>query len=133
MSQLSFLTLCKRLKTIGRCAHNSVSKGIHIPTKNVVDLDTADIQREVVLLSQLCNASDITNYFGCYMDSPRVWIAMEQVRGQRQRAIPDEGITRKQLEGEIHGGHHPWGAYWVIIIRRDFKSARQRDVQSYDL
>ncbi|PBK85735.1 hypothetical protein ARMGADRAFT_552540 [Armillaria gallica] len=98
MSQPSFLTLYKRLETIGRCAHTSVSKGIHIPTENVIDLDTVDIQCEVVFLLQLCNASNITNYFGCYMDNLRVWIAMKQVCGRRQRAVL---IRRKLLEGEI--------------------------------
>ncbi|PBL01703.1 Pkinase-domain-containing protein [Armillaria gallica] len=91
MSQPSVLTLYKRLETIGRGAYGSVSKGIHIPTGNVValkiiDLDTADddvgdIQREVALLSQLRDAPNITQYFGCYMDGPRVWIAMEYADG----------------------------------------------------
>ncbi|KAK0455689.1 Pkinase-domain-containing protein [Desarmillaria tabescens] len=91
MSQPSVLTLYKRLETIGRGAYGSVSKGIHIPTGNVValkiiDLDTADddvgdIQREVALLSQLRDAPNITKYFGCYMDGPRVWIAMEYADG----------------------------------------------------
>ncbi|KAG7441643.1 Pkinase-domain-containing protein [Guyanagaster necrorhizus] len=91
MSQPSVLTLYKRLETIGRGAYGSVSKGIHIATGNVValkiiDLDTADddvgdIQREVALLSQLRDAPNITKYFGCYMDGPRVWIAMEYADG----------------------------------------------------
>ncbi|KAK0490281.1 Pkinase-domain-containing protein [Armillaria novae-zelandiae] len=91
MSQPSVLTLYKRLETIGRGAYGSVSKGIHIPSGNVValkiiDLDTADddvgdIQREVALLSQLRDAPNITQYFGCYMDGPRVWIAMEYADG----------------------------------------------------
>ncbi|KAK0430133.1 hypothetical protein EV421DRAFT_2025317 [Armillaria borealis] len=51
------------LETIGRGAYGSVCKGTHIPTKDVVaqktvdlnnvDDDIGDIQREVVLLSQL--------------------------------------------------------------------------------
>ncbi|KAK0436529.1 hypothetical protein EV421DRAFT_1660557, partial [Armillaria borealis] len=83
--QPSDLTLYKRLKTIGRGACGAVSKGIHIPTTfdfllattsvirqtvtsltgnvvalKIIDLDTADddvgdIQREVALLSQLCD------------------------------------------------------------------------------
>ncbi|KAF8920717.1 Pkinase-domain-containing protein [Mucidula mucida] len=89
--QPSVHSLYKRLETVGKGSYGSVSKGIHIPTGKVVALkiidldreddDVADIQREVALLTQLRDAPNITEYFGCYMDGPRVWIAMEFAQG----------------------------------------------------
>ncbi|EAU91279.2 STE/STE20/YSK protein kinase [Coprinopsis cinerea okayama7 len=91
MSQPDVHQLYQRLETIGKGAYGSVHKGKHIPTGNVVALkiinldtpddDVADIQREVALLTQLRDAPNITKYFGCYMDGPRVWIVMEYAQG----------------------------------------------------
>lgn len=91
MAQPSVHQLYKRLETVGKGAYGSVSKGIHIPTGNVValkiiNLDTADddvedIQREVALLTQLRDAPNITKYYDCLMDGPRVWIVMELAQG----------------------------------------------------
>ena len=91
MSQPNVHQLFQRLETVGKGAYGSVHKGRHIPTGNVVALkiinldtpddDVADIQREVALLSQLRDAPNVTKYYGCYMDGPRVWIAMEFAQG----------------------------------------------------
>ena len=91
MSQLPVQRLYQRLETIGKGAYGSVHKGKHIPTGNIVALkiinldtpddDVGDIQREVALLSQLRDAPNITKYYGCYMDGPRVWIVMEYAQG----------------------------------------------------
>ncbi len=91
MSQLPVQHLYQRLETIGKGAYGSVHKGKHIPTGNIVALkiinldtpddDVGDIQREVALLSQLRDAPNITKYYGCYMDGPRVWIVMEYAQG----------------------------------------------------
>ncbi|KAF9072957.1 hypothetical protein BDP27DRAFT_1319707 [Rhodocollybia butyracea] len=91
MADVNVNTIFKRLETVGKGAYGSVSKGIHIATGNVValkiiNLDTADddvgdIQREVALLTQLRDAPNITKYYGCYMDGPRVWIVMELAQG----------------------------------------------------
>ncbi len=49
--------------------------------------------------------------------SAATWTALgsglqwSKYRGRRQCVVPDEGITRKLLEGEIRGGHRPRGAY----------------------
>ena len=91
MAQPSVHQLYQRLETIGKGAYGSVHKGKHIPTGNIVALkiinldtpddDVGDIQREVALLTQLRDAPNITKYFGCYMDGPRVWIVMEFAQG----------------------------------------------------
>ncbi|TFK75260.1 Pkinase-domain-containing protein [Pluteus cervinus] len=91
MSQPSVHQLYKRLETVGKGAYGSVHKGKHIPSGNIValkiiNLDTADddvgdIQREVALLTQLRDAPNITKYYGCHMDGPRVWIVMEFAQG----------------------------------------------------
>ncbi|KAG6820991.1 hypothetical protein H0H93_008620 [Arthromyces matolae] len=90
---LSVHQLYRRVETIGKGAYGSVHKGEHIPSGNVVALkiinlddksgsdDVGDIQREVALLSQLRDAPNITKYYGCYMDGPRVWIVMELAEG----------------------------------------------------
>ncbi|KAG6844346.1 hypothetical protein H0H87_007622 [Tephrocybe sp. NHM501043] len=91
--QPSVHQLYRRLETIGKGAYGSVHKGEHIPSGNVVALkiinlddksgsdDVGDIQREVALLTQLRDAPNITRYYGCYMDGPRVWIVMEFAQG----------------------------------------------------
>lgn len=97
MSQPSVHQLFRRLETIGKGAYGSVHKGVYIPTGNIValkiiNLDTADddvdaIQREVALLTQLRDAPNVTRYYGCYLDGPRVWIAMEFAQGGSVRTL----------------------------------------------
>ncbi|KAL5528748.1 KIC1 [Sanghuangporus sanghuang] len=89
--------LYKRLETVGKGAYGSVHKGIEIATGNVVALkiinldtaddDVADIQREVALLTHLRDAVNITKYFGCFLDGPRVWIVMEYAQGGSVRTL----------------------------------------------
>lgn len=89
--------LYKRLETIGKGAYGSVHKGIHIPTGNIVALkiinldteddDVGDIQSEVALLTQLRDAPNVTQYYGCYLDGPRVWIVMEYAQGGSVRTL----------------------------------------------
>ncbi|KAN0102460.1 hypothetical protein V8E52_011920 [Russula decolorans] len=92
MTQPSVHELYQRLETIGKGSYGSVHKGIHRATGNVValkiidlDADDADdvdsIQREVALLTQLRDGPNITKYYGCYLDGPRVWIVMELAQG----------------------------------------------------
>ena len=97
MSQPSVHQLFRRLETVGKGAYGSVHKGVHIPTGNLVALkiinldtaddDVADIQREVTLLTQLRDAPNVTKYYGCYLDGPRVWIAMEFAQGGSVRTL----------------------------------------------
>ncbi|KAI0305784.1 hypothetical protein B0F90DRAFT_1815350 [Multifurca ochricompacta] len=92
MTQPSVHELYHRLETVGKGSYGSVHKGIHRATGNVValkiiDLDADDgddvdsIQREVALLTQLRDGPNITKYYGCYLDGPRVWIVMEFAQG----------------------------------------------------
>lgn len=95
--QPSVHELYRRLETIGKGAFGSVHKGLHIPTGNVVALkiinldteddDVGDIQREVALLTQLRDAPNVTKYYGCYLDGPRVWIVMEYAQGGSVRTL----------------------------------------------
>jgi serine/threonine protein kinase len=97
MTQPSVHQLFRRLETVGKGAYGSVHKGVHIPTGNlvalkIINLDTAeddvgDIQREVTLLTQLRDAPNVTKYYGCYLDGPRVWIAMELAQGGSVRTL----------------------------------------------
>ncbi|KAJ3737313.1 Pkinase-domain-containing protein [Lentinula guzmanii] len=138
MAQPSVHQLYKRLETVGKGAYGSVSKGIHIPTGNVValkiiNLDTADddvddIQREVALLTQLRDAPNITEYYGCYMDGPRVWIVMEFAQGgsvlslmkaSRDGCLEEKFISviiREVLIGLSY-------LHKVPVIHRDMKAA----------
>lgn len=89
--------LYKRLETIGKGAYGSVHRGLEIATGNVVALkiinldteddDVADIQREVALLTQLRDAPNVTQYYGCFLDGPRVWIVMEYAQGGSVRTL----------------------------------------------
>ncbi|KAF6762942.1 STE/STE20/YSK protein kinase [Ephemerocybe angulata] len=138
MAQPSVHQLYQRLETIGKGAYGSVSKGKHIPTGNVValkiiDLDTpdddvADIQREVTLLTQLRDAPNVTKYFGCYMDGPRVWIVMELAQGgsvlSLMKASKDGCIEEKYVSVIIRevliGLSY---LHKVPVIHRDMKAA----------
>jgi serine/threonine protein kinase len=89
---MSVHQLFKRLQTVGKGSYGSVHKGLHIPTGNIVaikiiNLDTDDgedveaIQREIALLTQLRDAPNVTKYYSCHLDGPRVWIIMEFAQG----------------------------------------------------
>ncbi|KAJ7188372.1 Pkinase-domain-containing protein [Mycena filopes] len=95
MSQ-SVHQLYKRLETVGKGAYGSVHKGVdragNIVGLKIINLDiesddVGDIQREVALLTQLRDAPNITQYYGCYMDGPRVWIVMEFAEGGSALAL----------------------------------------------
>lgn len=93
-------------------------RGIHIPTGDVVALkiinldtpddDVEDIQREVALLSQLRGpgTNNITKYYGCYLDGPRVWIVMDFASGGSVRTLMK--ATKSNIIEE---------RYSVVIIR----------------
>uniref|UniRef100_A0A0W0FZX5 non-specific serine/threonine protein kinase n=1 Tax=Moniliophthora roreri TaxID=221103 RepID=A0A0W0FZX5_MONRR len=138
MAQPSVHQLYKRLETVGKGAYGSVSKGIHIPTGNVVALkiinldtpddDVGDIQREVALLTQLRDAPNITKYYGCYMDGPRVWIVMEFAQGgsvlSLMKASKDGCIEEKYASiiiREVLVGLSY--LHKVPVIHRDMKAA----------
>lgn len=138
MSQPSVHQLYQRLETVGKGGYGSVHKGRHIPTGNIVALkiinldtpddDVADIQREVTLLSQLRDAPNVTKYYGCYMDGPRVWIVMEFAQGGSVDALMKASkdgcleekyasvITREVLAGLSY-------LHKVPVIHRDMKAA----------
>ncbi|KAL4268252.1 Protein kinase domain-containing protein [Pleurotus pulmonarius] len=137
-ANVSVHQLYRRLETVGKGAYGSVHKGIHIPTGSVValkiiNLDTADddvedIQREVALLAQLRDAPNVTKYFGCYMDGPRVWIVMEFAQGgsvlslmkaSRDGCIEERYVSvilREVLAGLTY-------LHKVPVIHRDMKAA----------
>ncbi|KAG2150611.1 kinase-like domain-containing protein [Suillus clintonianus] len=137
-SQPTVHQLFRRLETVGRGAYGSVHKGVHIPTGNIValkiiNLDTADddveaIQREVALLTQLRDAPNVTKYYGCYLDGPRVWIAMEFAQGGSVRTLMQTSkdrvleerfivlITREVVIGLNY-------LHKSAIIHRDIKAA----------
>ncbi|KAF7792280.1 hypothetical protein EIP86_003316 [Pleurotus ostreatoroseus] len=114
--QQSVHQLYRRLETIGKGAYGSVHKGLEIATGNVVALkiinldteddDVGDIQREVALLTQLRDAPNVTQYYGCFLDGPRVWIVMEYAQGGSVRTL-----MKASKDGTIEE------KYVVIIIR----------------
>lgn len=89
----------RRLERVGKGAYGSVFKGEHVATGTVVALkivdldqpddDIDDIQREVALLSDLHGGekANITGYYGCWLDGPRVWIAMDLAQGGSIRTL----------------------------------------------
>jgi serine/threonine protein kinase len=112
MTQPSVHELYQRLETVGKGSYGSVHKGIHRATGNVValkiiDLDADDgddvdsIQREVALLTQLRDGPNITKYYGCYLDGPRVWIVMELAQGgsvySLMQSSPDNCLEEKYV------------------------------------
>ena len=52
-----------------------------------LDDDVEAIQREVALLTQLRDAPNVTKYYGCHLDGPRVWIVMEFAQGGSAYAL----------------------------------------------
>lgn len=81
----------QRQAIIGRGGSGFVYKGIdkqsgQAVALKIINLDTpedevADIQHEVALLTQLRDAPNVTKYYGCFLDGPRLWIAMELAQG----------------------------------------------------
>ncbi|KAH8828299.1 Pkinase-domain-containing protein [Flagelloscypha sp. PMI_526] len=138
MQQVSVHQLYKRLETVGKGAYGSVHKGLHIPTGNlvalkIINLDTSDddvedIQREVALLTQLRDAPNITKYYGCYMDGPRVWIAMELAQGgsvlSLMKVSPDNSIEERFVAVIIRETLVALAyLHRVPVIHRDMKAA----------
>ncbi|KAF9258100.1 Pkinase-domain-containing protein [Marasmius fiardii PR-910] len=130
--------LYKRLETVGKGAYGSVSKGVHIPTGKAVALkiinldtpddDVEDIQREIALLTQLRDAPNITQYYGCYMDGPRVWIVMELAQGgsvlSLMKASPDGCLEEKYVSVIIREVLVALSyLHKVPVIHRDMKAA----------
>ncbi|KAF8322194.1 Pkinase-domain-containing protein [Clavulina sp. PMI_390] len=91
--------LYQKLELIGKGTYGSVYKAREVATGNlfalkIINLDTedddvADIQHEVNLLSQLRGGEkhNITMYYGCYLDGPRVWIVMDLASGGSVRTL----------------------------------------------
>lgn len=138
MAQPSVHQLFRRLETVGKGAYGSVHKGIHVPTGNIValkiiNLDTADddveaIQREVALLTQLRDAPNVTKYYGCYLDGPRVWIVMEFAQGGSVRTLMQtskDGVLEERfiviIIREVLAGLSY--LHKSAIIHRDIKAA----------
>ncbi|KAL0569807.1 kinase that interacts with cdc31p [Marasmius crinis-equi] len=130
--------LYRRLETVGKGAYGSVSKGVHIPTGKAVALkiinldtpddDVEDIQREIALLTQLRDAPNITQYYGCYMDGPRVWIVMELAQGgsvlSLMKASPDGCLEEKYVSVIIREVLIALSyLHKVPVIHRDMKAA----------
>ncbi|KAJ7502722.1 Pkinase-domain-containing protein [Mycena galericulata] len=129
--------LYKRLETVGKGAYGSVHKGVdragNIVALKIINLDiesddVGDIQREVALLTQLRDAPNITKYFGCYMDGPRVWIVMEFAQGgsalSLMKASKDGCLEEKYVNVMIRevliGLSY---LHKVPVIHRDIKAA----------
>lgn len=91
--------LYQKLEIIGKGSYGSVYKGRELSTGEIIALkiinldteddDVADIQREVNLLSQLRGGEkhNITMYYGCYLEGPRVWIVMDYASGGSVRTL----------------------------------------------
>ena len=89
----------QKLECVGKGSYGAVYKGIEKSTGTVVALkiinldteddDVEDIQREVNLLTQLRGAekNNITQYYGCYLEGPRVWIVMDFASGGSVRTL----------------------------------------------
>ncbi|KAJ7132870.1 Pkinase-domain-containing protein [Mycena crocata] len=134
---LSVHQLYKRLETVGKGAYGSVHKGIdragNIVALKIINLDiesddVGDIQREVALLTQLRDAPNITKYFGCYMDGPRVWIVMEFAQGGSalalMKASKDGCLEEKYVNVMIREVLTALSyLHKVPVIHRDIKAA----------
>src|ERR1700761_3425411 len=107
---MSVHQLYKRLETVGKGAYGSVHKGVdragNIVALKIINLDiesddVGDIQREVALLTQLRDGPNITKYYGCYLDGPRVWIVMEFAQGgsvySLMQSSPDNCLEEKYV------------------------------------
>ncbi|WVF66644.1 hypothetical protein IAT40_001385 [Kwoniella sp. CBS 6097] len=113
--------LYEKLEIVGKGAYGAVYKGKHIATGHVVALkiinldteddDVGDIQKEISLLQQLMLGGgsatgggggsgpvpNVTKYYGCLMEGPRVWIIMELAEGGSIRTL-----SRAQPLKELH-------------------------------
>ncbi|OCF34782.1 STE/STE20/YSK protein kinase [Kwoniella heveanensis BCC8398] len=112
--------LYEKLEIVGKGAYGAVYKGKHIATGHVVALkiinldteddDVGDIQKEISLLQQLmlggpatgggggsAPVPNVTKYYGCLMEGPRVWIIMELAEGGSIRTL-----SRAQPLKELH-------------------------------
>ncbi|KAJ7647422.1 Pkinase-domain-containing protein [Roridomyces roridus] len=129
--------LFRRLEVVGRGAYGSVHKGVdragNIVALKIINLDiesddVGDIQREVALLTQLRDAPNITKYFGCYMDGPRVWIVMEFAEGgsalSLMKASKDGCLEEKYVNVMIREALVGLSyLHKVPVIHRDMKAA----------
>ncbi|EJF65044.1 Pkinase-domain-containing protein [Dichomitus squalens LYAD-421 SS1] len=138
MPPVSVHQLYQRLETVGKGAYGSVHKGRDLRTGEVVALkiinldteddDVGDIQREVALLTQLRDAPNVTKYFGCYMDGPRVWIVMEYAQGGSVRTLMKackDGVVEEKyvsviIREVLNGLSY---LHKSSIIHRDLKAA----------
>ncbi|RPD53514.1 Pkinase-domain-containing protein [Lentinus tigrinus ALCF2SS1-6] len=138
MPQVSVHQLYQRLETVGKGAYGSVHKGRDLRTGEVVALkiinldteddDVGDIQREVALLTQLRDAPNVTKYYGCYMDGPRVWIVMEYAQGGSVRTLMKackDGVVEEKyvsviIREVLNGLSY---LHKSSIIHRDLKAA----------
>ncbi|KAG8882992.1 hypothetical protein FRB98_003371 [Tulasnella sp. 332] len=117
-SHLPVTQLFHKGEVAGKGAFGSVHRGIHIASGAVValkiiNLDIADddveaIQKEVALLSQLRGgeSTNVTQYYGCWLDGPRVWIVMDFASGGSVRTL------MKATKGGVLEERHT-----VIIVR----------------
>ncbi|KAE8218550.1 hypothetical protein CF319_g7600 [Tilletia indica] len=62
------------------------------------DQDVADIQREVALLSQLRDADwyNVVRYWGCWTESPGIWVVMDLAEGGSVRTLMKAGPTTER-------------------------------------
>lgn len=94
--------LFKRVDKVGQGAYGSVYKAEHAPTSfvlalKIIDLDTqdddtAEIQHEVGMLQSMTRNGDadrnnVSRYFGCWLEGPKVWIAMDYADGGSVRTL----------------------------------------------
>jgi len=96
-THLPVTQLFRKGEIVGKGAYGAVHRGIHIGTNSVValkiiNLDTEDddveaIQKEVALLSQLREGTNVTQYYGCWLDGARVWIVMDFASGGSVRTL----------------------------------------------
>ncbi|TIB93467.1 kinase-like protein [Wallemia mellicola] len=104
-SQLLPSQIYKPLQIVGKGAYGSVWKGCHLQTGFVVAIkvidfdiasqsttiedDVADIQREVSVLSRLRDVENknVTRYYGCHLEGPKLWIIMDYAGGGSVRTL----------------------------------------------